>query len=271
MVVREIDHPEGPHQLRVGLRRLRSVFSVYASVLNSPEAARIADEAKWLGQEVGRLRDTDVLANDIVRREAGYHPHELELSALADALSRQALEMRKPLRDCLVGARTQKLLIDLARFVETGGWLNREDTDQPERLIAPIGALAEKALRKRWKKVSKRAHGFEALNVNERHELRKELKKLRYGAEFFASLYPAKRVFPFIKRLQKLQAAFGDLNDAAMAKALLTGAETSLAEAPQMQRAAGWVIGASQVRAESSWAGVKLLWQKLEHTRAFWR
>ena len=90
VVVRKLDDPEGPHQLRIGLRRLRSAFSVFSPVLESPEMARLNEEARWLGQEVGRLRDLDVVANDIVRREAGAHPDEPGLPALADALSRQA-------------------------------------------------------------------------------------------------------------------------------------------------------------------------------------
>ena len=36
VVVRKLDDIEGPHQLRVGLRRLRSVFSVYRSALAEP-------------------------------------------------------------------------------------------------------------------------------------------------------------------------------------------------------------------------------------------
>ena len=84
---------------------------------------RLNEEARWLGQEVGRLRDLDVVANDIVRREAGAHPDEPGLSALADALARQAGEQREHLRELLAAARAQAFLIDLARFVETRGWL----------------------------------------------------------------------------------------------------------------------------------------------------
>ena len=94
-----------------------------SAVLQSPEMTRLSEEARWLGQEVGRLRDLDVVANDIVRREAEIHPDEPGLSALADALSRQAEERREHLRKLLAEARVQAFLIDLVRFVETRGWL----------------------------------------------------------------------------------------------------------------------------------------------------
>ena len=98
--------PEGPHQLRIGLRRLRSAFSVFSPVLQSPEMTRLNGEARWLGQEVGRLRDLDVVANDIVRREAEAHPDEPGLPALADALSRQAAgTARSPSQASRRGAR----------------------------------------------------------------------------------------------------------------------------------------------------------------------
>src|SRR5262245_25611983 len=271
VAVQKLDDPEGPHQLRVALRRLRSAFSLFAPVLQSPELTRLNHEARWIGQGVGRLRDLDVVANDIVRREADTHPEEQELVRVADALGRKASERRQHLRECLAGTRVQAFLIGLARFVETRGWLVAQDFGQTERLAAPVSELAEGALSKRWKKVGKCARGLETLNADERHELRKELKKLRYAVEFLSPLFPPKRVEPFAKRLRKLQTVFGELNDAATVKAMFVDNAVRCAAEPQAQRAIGWVVGASQARADSGWAGAKGLWRKLEDTRLFWK
>ena len=97
--------------------------------------------------------------------------------------------MRNHLRKHLAQARVQAFLIDLARFVETRGWLVPQDFGQTERLAAPVSELASQALSERWKKVVKRARGLATLTVEQRHELRKEQKKLRYAVEFFSSLY----------------------------------------------------------------------------------
>src|SRR5262249_13450572 len=148
VAVRQLDDPEGPHQLRVALRRLRSAFSLFSSVLQSPELTRLSQEARWLGQEVGRLRDLDVVTHDVVRREADTHSEEPDLGALADALVQEASERRQHLRECLAGARVQAFLIGLARFVETRGWLLAQDFAQTERLAAPVSELAERALGK---------------------------------------------------------------------------------------------------------------------------
>lgn len=271
LVVRRLDNMEGPHQLRIGLRRLRSAFSVYGPVLQDPDLDWLDAEARWLSQEVGSLRDLDVVANDMVRREAGIHPDEPGLPALADVVLRQAQARRQQLCALLAGARVQVFLMELARFVETHGWLASQEVGQPERLAVPVIALAGKALRKRWKKVIKHARGLEALTVDERHDLRKDLKKLRYAVEFFSSLFPEKHVGPFLKRLKKLQTLFGDLNDAAMARTLFTGPDIPGTRDPAVQHAIGWMIGASQARADFGWTGAKGLWRDLEKSRLFWR
>jgi CHAD domain-containing protein len=137
-------------------------------------------------------------------------------------------------------------------------------------LAAPVKAFARHALNKRWKKVGKHAHGLETLTAEQRHKLRKELKKLRYGVEFFSSLFPAKRVDPFLKRLKKLQTVFGDLNDAVTIRAILKAADIPNTGDPPAQHAIGWMIGASQARAEFGWTNAKALWRDLEQTRLFW-
>jgi CHAD domain-containing protein len=137
-------------------------------------------------------------------------------------------------------------------------------------LAAPVPEFAEGALSKRWKKVGKRAHGLENLDADQRHELRKELKKLRYAVEFLSPLFPRKRVDRFVKSLKKLQTVFGELNDSATVKAMFTRMEVRCAGDPGAQRAIGWVVGASQARADYGWAGAKGLWRKLKDTGLFW-
>jgi CHAD domain-containing protein len=66
VVIAESDDPEGPHQLRVGLRRLRTAFGVFAPSLGEDVLARPSREARRLGQVVGPLRDIDVLNGEIV-------------------------------------------------------------------------------------------------------------------------------------------------------------------------------------------------------------
>lgn len=270
-VVIHLDDPEGPHQLRIGLRRLRSVFSVFRPVLQCEEMRRLSGEARWLGQEVGNLRDPDVIASDMLDPEAQLYPEELGFQVLAESLRHLTQERRRHLRAILVGDRARAFLVDTARFIEMRGWLDPLDIAQTQRLATPVKKLAIRALDTRWKKVIRHTGRLETLTGEERHELRKDLKKLRYPAEIFSSLFPARRTTPYLTALKKLQGIFGDLNDAATLKSMFTGTELSATTDISAQRAMGWMIGASQARARSAWAGAQSSWRELAKKRHFWR
>jgi inorganic triphosphatase YgiF len=271
LATRRIDDPEGPHQLRVGLRRLRSALSALRPVVGGAESARLGDEARWLGQEAGRLRDLDVALADILAPEIAAHPGEPGFPTLRAAVAARRDRVRADLRAVLDGGRVTAFQLDLARFVETRGWLDPADYGQTDRLSRPAAEMAREALDRRWKKVTKRARDIETLDIPARHELRKELKKLRYAVEFMAPLYAEKKVRAFLKRLKRLQDVFGALNDAAMAEALFVGAEAPGAGDPDAQRAAGRVLGARAERAETQWHEARALWRALAEAGPFWR
>jgi CHAD domain-containing protein len=232
---------------------------------------RLGDEAREIGKAVGHLRDLDVATNELIKREADTHPEEPNLSVLASALRRRADKVREQVRGILAGGRTQTMLIDLARFVEMRGWLVPEDFARTARLGTPLAQLAEDAFNKRWKKVGACARSLETLGVEERHELRKQLKKLRYAVDFLSPLFPERRVDPFLRRLRKLQDVLGEVNDAAAVRTIFDGATPGELSEPGTDRAIGWVLGASQTRAEIGWASVRAVWRKLEETKPFWK
>jgi CHAD domain-containing protein len=184
-----------------------------------------------------------------------------------DALGRAAASRRAALVALIAGERAQAFVLDLVRFTETRGWLKPEDFEQTARLAEPLRELAAAALEKRWKKVRKRARHLEELDAEHRHELRKELKKLRYAVEFLAPLYAGKKVEPFLKRLKKLQDVFGQLNDAALVRSMFSGDGPA---AGASERAVGWLIGATQARAHDRWTGAKALWKDLDGAKPFW-
>lgn len=268
IAARELDDPECVHQLRVGLRRLRSALGVFAAPFGGPAFAALSDEARWLGQEAGAVRDLDVASTEILGAEALAHPEVPGLADLAARVSADAKARRLALREVLAGQRLQTFLIDLARFVETRGWLDRGDLDQSARLAEPVASYAGDALAKRWKKVRKAGRDFDELSDEARHELRKELKKLRYAVEFFAPLYSDKRVRTFVGDLKRMQDIFGSINDAAMVRQMFA---TELDGPPLQQRAIGWITGTSHARAEHAWSDAKPRWDGLRDARRFWK
>ena len=128
-------------------------------------------------------------------------------------------------------ARFRALMIDIAAWVETGSWLAASPT--------PAKAFAAHALEARLHRVLKRGKHLGDVDDATRHRLRIEAKKLRYAAEAFASLYHRKSAERFIDRVKDLQTTLGDLNDLAVAGALVA----SLKLEPDAAFAAGELVG----------------------------
>jgi inorganic triphosphatase YgiF len=265
LAVSRSDDPEGTHQLRVGLRRLRAALSIFRRMVAGDEAARLKGEARWLGASAGRMRDLGVALNDIVGPEAAGKEDMPGFPALLDALAREACAERARLVGLLTGARGQSFLLDLAAFVETGEWLAKGKARS-----SPVGEIARRALRRDWRRCRKRARGIEALSLEARHDLRKAMKRLRYTAEFMAPLYSSKATIPFINQLKNMQDLFGDLNDSVMIGALFSGPGAPAADDAAAQRAAGFVIGRRIERAEQDWVSARARWEALCGTQRFW-
>lgn len=267
VVVEKLDDTEGPHQLRNGLRRFRCVCSIYAPALAGPERVRLAAEARWLGQQVGRLRDLDVMANElwaISRAE----PAKPFLQAMAAAFSRKAEMRRKRLRALLVQPRARFFLADLARFVGTWAWTVSQQSDRTRIPMTSI-ELACLALSKRWSAVRAQSHQLGEMKASQLHDLRKEVRKLRHTVEFMQSVFPGSHVDKLLNLLKMLQTHLGSLNDASTMQTMLRQ-EALVQQSPEAQSAFDWFIRASNNRSTSDWRALRTAWLDFEATRAFW-
>lgn len=265
------DDPGGPHQLRVGLRRLRSAISAFRPVLGRESLAPIGDAARRIAAEVGRLRDLDVLIDEMIAGAADRHPGERGLAVLRDAFEARRTRVREEVRTFLCGAEATAFGFQAASFLAGRGWLDPADHDQTVRLAEPVRKLARRRLDKRWKALSAFGHRIEALSIPERHEMRKEIKKMRYIAEIFRSLADPDRFTAFRQALRALQDDFGALNDVAMAEAYLVAADAPAADDPAAQRAVGRLIGGAEAEADNLWPKAVADWRALAQTGPFWR
>ena len=112
-------------------------------------------------------------------------------------------------------------MLDLAERVAGDDWLDSSGGNQP------VCAFAGAALSRFRRKVRKGARDLADADDRARHEVRKDAKKLRYAAEFFAGLFALKRerrrYKRFIAALEALQDRLGALNDLATAPGVLKG------------------------------------------------
>ncbi|MEM7059570.1 MAG: CYTH and CHAD domain-containing protein [Pseudomonadota bacterium] len=267
----ETDNPGGPHQVRVALRRLRSALSAFRGPLGRDVLATWAIHARDIAAAAGRLRDLDVLGEELLQPMADENPGEPGFAALVQAVAKRRERVQAEVRRDLSGPEVTAFGFDMAGFIATRGWLDPSDHQQSARLAAPVAPFVQKALNKRWKAVRSYGNRIESLTIDERHELRKELKKLRYLADAFRSVFESNRVEEFIRLIKKLQVAFGALNDSAMAEEILTAPDAPGSDDPMAARAAGRVIGHLLAEADHQWPGAIAGWRDLAAYGPFWK
>lgn len=234
----ETADPEGVHQFRVGLRRLRSALVLFAPLLEPHAAGLFERELKRLGQVFGERRDRDVFCLETLP-EAGKELGTTWIDRLRPLAEAFRAAADQPVQEALRSAGLTGLSLGLASWSEEG-------VEQPRRLGGKrMGLrLAESApdlLDRMARKVEKRSR--RAGDPQGLHDLRKSLKKLRYGAEFVGSLYKRKPVKRYRKSCEALQELLGAINDARvtprLAEAMLDGAQaTELA--PAIAELAAW-------------------------------
>jgi inorganic triphosphatase YgiF len=207
-VVRQTRDPAALHQFRVGLRRLRAAISFFKDMLKDPQSDALRDELRAVSQELGAVRDLDVYVERL--RDAG---------ALIEAQARRVTKYDELLAN-LDRPRFWRTTLMAAAWIEAGDWLTSADENASHARERPIEARATEQLSRRWKRVLKRGRHLGDLDPDARHRVRIEIKKLRYGVEFFHGLFDGRKAKARRKNalevLEDLQETLGYLNDIAV-------------------------------------------------------
>ena len=267
-VAEEGSNPEGVHQMRVALRRLRTICALFRRDIPSPAFQAVNSEARWLMQALGPAREWDVFLETTVARLATAAPH-VDLRSLRAAVERQRKSTYSALQTVLADPRCSRFLLSLGNLVERRGWRNEIDSEALAVLSQPIPVLAERILARLHRKARKSGAHFRQLNIGAQHDLRIDLKKLRYAAEFFLPLYagqaPAKR---YVRRLIRIQASLGRARDIASTHALFDAIQQD--EQPGLPLAIGAVIGWQARDQIAVVATLRKRWKRFKATPPFW-
>lgn len=262
---------EGVHQMRVGIRRLRAAMSLFGDLLHDPQMAAIKSELKWLAGELTPARELDVLISDVVKpvrraRWAGVPSLSHELAAKREAAVTQA-------QNAVASVRFRELTLDIAAWLELGQWTEPHDDLVRARGDLAVEVFARDELRRRWRKIRKRGKRLAELDAQSRHKLRIQLKKLRYGSEFFANLFPrsSRRRRKFLHALGPLQDALGYLNDIAVHEDLLIEMGVRRRVNPKRAFAVGLLTGREDARIESAMPAACEAYAELAGVKPFWQ
>lgn len=187
---------EHVHQARIGIRKLRTVLSVFGRHVDTLDPSwqpRLAELFAALG--AGRDRTVVLAQWSDALRDAGAPP-----------ITQPPTEAADP-GDLFRGAAYNLLVLELLDHVY--GTPTTADHNLVDVVSRELTRLRRRSLSK--------PKQFPRLGEVEQHDVRKRLKRLRYVAELTAALYPAKASRRYVRGLAPAQEVLGTLNDLGVA------------------------------------------------------
>ena len=236
------DDAEYLHQMRVALRRLRVVLRMVEKVCADRRLAELYADASILCVALGHIREWDVFIAGTVQPICVHMLGHTGLQVLGAVSERQRAACYATLRTVTHASDMQRLLLHFAIWMGSDYW--QQAVWQQPAITQSVYDFAARRLRKLAKRFAQSVQQLNTADAAQLHALRIVAKKLRYSAEFFASLFNKQRVGIYLAALSEIQEVLGQINDAVVAHRLLDGlaADTDLAghlEAIVLVR--GWI------------------------------
>jgi inorganic triphosphatase YgiF len=235
------DEPDGVHQMRVAVRRLRSMVATLRRMLPSQQYEWVSDELRWMANVLGPARNWDVFSGSLLAPVKNALLSEQDLDKLCRICEQERQSAHHKANAAIRSSQYTVALLKLSRWFTSCSWRNQPVSQQSALLVARIEDVAPNLIERRYKKAVKAAKRFDQLTLQQRHEFRISIKKLRYTIEFFRDLFDNHQVSEFVGRLKPLQDDMGYANDVRVAHELLAGVQIS--EDVDFARAAGVVLG----------------------------
>lgn len=257
---------EGVHQMRIAIRRLRALLQFYKPALHRRQFSHFDKELQRIGRVFGQARNWDVFCTELLSQAN----QVADPGDLYDGLKDAAARRRHAAHDAFItecqGPKFTAAVLELAAWAEAG-------RDEPDRLGRAKLARELEDLTPRWldrlaRKVEARGQNISRANNAKLHELRKSIKKLRYGVELTESLFSGKKTRLYQKRCKALQDTLGLINDCSTAIQL---ARTLRRDTKTDLRPAIFALARHQHRQHQS--GLDKLsksWKAYQHEARFW-
>jgi CHAD domain-containing protein len=243
--------PEDVHDMRVAIRRLRAMLRAARELLAPEYSEPLRAELRWLGGELGPLRDADVFIEYL--REERETLDERDRPG-ADELVRLVEDDRRAAHARAIQAlRTSRYLALLDELERTAR------APRVRSAAVPLDGIA----RSEFRKLRKAARRTDASSPDDEvHALRIRGKRARYAAELAATAVgePAER---FVKEAKRFQDVVGEHQDAVVAEEHLRELQRRGGQAAAF--AAGRLVERQAERRRRSRADLAGAWKRLEH------
>ncbi|RSN09723.1 metal-chelation protein CHAD [Streptomyces sp. WAC 05977] len=251
--------PEDLHQMRVALRRMRSVLKLSGRLVG-PDAEPVRAELGWLGQSLGDVRDYDVLIGHL--REVVAEFEVRDQPAARRLVSKFVTERgvaKRRLTRALASPRYASMLQDIGRLARQPA--TEEDVESHHTSADLVAGLA-----KPHRKLAKAVKALPADPPDDDlHALRIYGKKLRYAAEMAkpaAKKKQAERIQRLIKATKNFQTVLGDHQDACVAAERMRGVVSSVD--PEVAFIAGRIAEKELLRRAEVRAAWRDVWAEVD-------
>jgi triphosphatase len=208
--------PEFIHQARVALRRTRSALRMFRREIGVGRTKAWNDALAETSRALGCARDWDVFGTRTLPSALEAFGDETLSRSLRGRVSYRRRVEREKAREAIRSTAYAAALLELAR------WLAHADGKSP---LAPspegLVEFAERVIARRHKRLLAGALMLGSLSSTERHRVRVDAKRMRYGLDALASLFRPRPLASFLASVESMQEALGDCNDAATALDLL--------------------------------------------------
>ncbi|PXX30290.1 MULTISPECIES: CHAD domain-containing protein [Burkholderia] len=205
------DDPEFVHQMRVALRRLRTLMRFFPSFADRQWKDAFGADLHWLAALLGTVRDWDVFSTETLPALIAADGGGADWDGTLDAARAQSMAARVELRQALHSARYARLTLGWLEWLSTLALPPAEGDDAPS-----LRRHATKRVRRLFGHLYA-SPSLTSLDTAARHRLRIDAKRLRYALEFFASLASRRTRNETVKTLARVQTVLGESNDTMVA------------------------------------------------------
>ena len=256
---------EGLHQMRVALRGCRTALRLFMPYLDPVSGRELNAELRRIGRILGKARDWDVFVLETLPA-ASTRLSATQLQALLRAGQRERQKANSAVKETVQGHGFTEVILRLACWLEAelakprlfGGGCNERG--------AP--SLAAELLDRAASRMRKRARHAGRLSAEDRHLLRKSLKRLSYAVGHLAGPYGRRTVKTYQTRCATLQRMLGKANDAAVTRRLALGLKAD--EEPALAEAGAALANWSDRQSRKALKGFSRATARLLEARQFW-
>jgi len=262
------DDAEGVHQMRVAMRRLRSILALFAKHLDIPAASRFGVASRDLGRVLGDARDLGVFILETLPH-VGEGEDGVDLAPLRAAAEARLRLAHERVEAAILDPGFTRLVLTLLAWTEGKTWARPGKRGKSSR-NRPLVDLAPKMLNRLERKVARLGRAIGGGDPEGLHDLRKALKRLRYGIEYLGSLYPRAEVKHYLNACGKLQDALGTVNDMENAARFALNLSDEAIDHGR-GAAAALVKRSCQEKSKEAQDRLRPLWRNFEQARPFWK